>query len=195
MRRRFKVKVFTLLVGVVGLVLLIALFLNRGLPLATAKVNNTLTKEQFIQKIKPRAEVLSEHYGVRTSVIIAQAALESDFGTNRLAVKYHNLFGTKAEAGQQSVKMTRQEQASDYTVDLASDFAVYDSWDDSMDAHMELLRQGKLGDKDLYKDIVTAGNYKMAAKAFVEQKYSQDENYAKNIRTIIEDYKLTEYDK
>nr|WP_288623857.1 glucosaminidase domain-containing protein [uncultured Streptococcus sp.] len=45
-------------------------------------------------------------YGVRPSIIIAQAVLESNYGTNLLAVKYHNLFAVQAQVGQTAIELT-----------------------------------------------------------------------------------------
>lgn len=51
------------------------------------------TKEKFIRKIAPMVqEVFCDCRGVNPSVVIAQAILESGYGTSKLS-KYNNIFG------------------------------------------------------------------------------------------------------
>ena len=51
------------------------------------------TKEKFIRKIAPMVqEVFCDSRGVNPSVVIAQAILESGYGTSHLAKK-NNIFG------------------------------------------------------------------------------------------------------
>ena len=64
---------------------------------------NELTHEQFIARLAPEAQSLQAQYGVKASISIAQAALESDWGRSELAAKYNNFFGVKASAGMPSV--------------------------------------------------------------------------------------------
>ena len=47
---------------------------------------NELTHEQFIARLAPEAQSLQAQYGVKASISIAQAALESDWGRSELAV-------------------------------------------------------------------------------------------------------------
>lgn len=52
-------------------------------------------KRQFIEKILPAAQQQQRENHILTSITLAQAALESDWGQSELASKYHNLFGIK----------------------------------------------------------------------------------------------------
>ncbi len=62
-------------------------------------------KKNLYKKIVPDAQDLGKSYGIRPSFIIAQAALDSDFGEKILANKYHNLFGLLAEPGTPSITL------------------------------------------------------------------------------------------
>nr|AIA90369.1 glucosaminidase [uncultured Lactobacillus sp.] len=52
-------------------------------------------KKAFIEQILPAAQQQQEQHHILTSITLAQAALESDWGQSQLASKYHNLFGIK----------------------------------------------------------------------------------------------------
>lgn len=52
-----------------------------------------MTNKEFIEKIAPMVqEVFCDYRGVNPSVVIAQAILESGYGTSKLS-KYNNIFG------------------------------------------------------------------------------------------------------
>ena len=55
-----------------------------------------MTKQDFIESIALGLELYRKDYGINVlSVPIAQAILESGFGTTELAVNAHNYFGLK----------------------------------------------------------------------------------------------------
>lgn len=57
---------------------------------------NNISVSQFISQLAPQAQREQKRYHIPASVIIAQAGTESNWGRNKLAVKYNNLFGVKA---------------------------------------------------------------------------------------------------
>ncbi|MFX3748101.1 glucosaminidase domain-containing protein, partial [Streptococcus suis] len=75
-------------------------------PSATKKQSVSYTQTEFIEEIAPTIQKVAASYGVRPSIIIAQAVLESNYGTNLLAVKYHNLFAVQAQDGQTAIELT-----------------------------------------------------------------------------------------
>lgn len=55
-----------------------------------------MTKEQFIEKIASLVKKYADSYDIKViSPIIAQACLESAYGTSELATNAHNYFGLK----------------------------------------------------------------------------------------------------
>ncbi|MCI8951608.1 MAG: hypothetical protein HFG49_16575, partial [Lachnospiraceae bacterium] len=54
-----------------------------------------MTKQEFIKMIVPLAQEEQKETGILASVTIAQACLESGYGTSELAVNANNLFGMK----------------------------------------------------------------------------------------------------
>ena len=55
-----------------------------------------MTQEQFIAEVAKYVQKYASQYGIKVhSPIIAQACLESAYGTSELAVNAHNYFGLK----------------------------------------------------------------------------------------------------
>ncbi|EKQ56263.1 MULTISPECIES: glucosaminidase domain-containing protein [unclassified Clostridium] len=98
------------------------------------------TKEQqdFINKIVKGAQKGYEKYGVFASVTIAQACLESTWGTSPLARRDNNLFGIKYGGNHDpSLTITQGSQPTDGT---GGYYAHYESWDDSVQDHGYFLK-------------------------------------------------------
>nr|WP_239551643.1 glucosaminidase domain-containing protein [Streptococcus saliviloxodontae] len=166
-----------------------------SVPNAKEGVKTSYDHSAFFKLVAPQVQRLSDSYGVKTSVILAQAALESDYGTDLLAVRYHNLMAVKAEAGQRSVKMTRQEYIGTKQLSLKSQFRVYVDWESSLNDYMLQLKDGKLSRSGLYKAVATADNYQTAIEAFQKYNYTSDTNYSKKLKKIIETYNLVDYNR
>ncbi|MGB7366948.1 glucosaminidase domain-containing protein, partial [Carnobacterium jeotgali] len=66
-------------------------------------------EEQFIVQIADYAQVLQKKYGVLPSISIAQAILESDWGTSELSIKNNNFYGIKGSSSEPIVTMTTKE--------------------------------------------------------------------------------------
>ncbi|KRL95200.1 glycoside hydrolase family 73 protein [Limosilactobacillus equigenerosi] len=63
------------------------------LPRLTAPLNKP--QQRFINHLKGPAQQIGRRYDLYPSVLIAQAALESNWGASDLAAHYHNYFGIK----------------------------------------------------------------------------------------------------
>ena len=66
-------------------------------------------KQAFIKQVAPEAQAMQNSYHVYASVTIAQAILESQWGTSQLASQYHNLFGIKGTDPNTSRVLTTKE--------------------------------------------------------------------------------------
>ena len=108
MSSRFSFKQFLLFIAVFLVGVVTPLYLNRSVPSSSEKMAVSYNQKAFFEEIAPTVQKVAKSYGVSPSIILAQAALESDYGSNLLAVKYHNLFAIKAQSGQKSVKLTYQ---------------------------------------------------------------------------------------
>lgn len=185
----------------IGLIFLIFAFvfalktLSEPSQSSTANQNDATTKKDFIAQLAPHAKELQTGYGVLPSITLGQAILESNWGKSELASKYHNLFGIKASGNQKKVTLNTQEYFDEQWITIDGDFRVYDSWSASMDDHTQLFVNGTDWNPAQYATVLTATDYKTAAKALQTSGYATDPDYADKIINVIETYDLEQYDK
>lgn len=193
MKSRFSLKqfltfVFIFFVGILWL------SLHHATPNATKKQSVSYTQTEFIEEIAPTIQKVAASYGVRPSIIIAQAVLESNYGTNLLAVKYHNLFAVQAQDGQTSIELTYKSYFVNEWQTETGCFAVYKSWTAAIYDYFDLLQSGTLSD-GAYDILVSNTGYKKPAQSLQDIGFSTDPDYATKLIAIIEKNSLTSYDK
>lgn len=150
---------------------------------------------KFINKLAPQAQLLQGQYNVLPSVTLAQAILESNWGTSQLSNKYNNLFGVKAQSSNtKSVYLDTQEYVDGRYVTVKARFEVYNSWNDSLAEHAKLLAYGTKWNPDQYRDVVSANNYVQAAKGLEKDGYATDPTYTEKLISLIKNYKLYQFD-
>ena len=151
----------------------------------------TGTKQEFINKIKDKAIEHQKKYGIKASITLAQAALESGWGESGLTTKANNLFGIKAFgwSGPYVEMMTREQDSSGTEYFVAAKFRAYASWDESVDDHAKILLQSN------FEAVRSATTYREAAYALRTGGYATDINYPQLIISTIEMYQLYQYDK
>jgi mannosyl-glycoprotein endo-beta-N-acetylglucosaminidase len=152
-------------------------------------------KRHFIQVIAPLAKSEQEKYGILSSLTLAQACLESDFGRSLLSAKYDNLFGVKAYGDAPQVSLETKEYEDGKWITINDNFRVYQSWQESVDAHSLLFVNGVNWDPNKYQSVLSAENYIEAAQAVQNSGYATDLNYSDKLIKLIEEYKLYDYDK
>ena len=188
--KQFLVFVFLFLFGI------FLLCLHRATPSVTEKQNVSYTKMEFIEEIAPTIQKVAASYGVCPSIVIAQAVLESDYGTNLLAAKYHNLFAVQAQPGQVSIElMNKSYFVNEWHIETER-FTIYKSWTAAIYDYFKLLQSGKLNDSAGAYDILLSNKgYKKPAQSLQDMRFSTDSNYATKLIAIVEKYHLTSYDK
>lgn len=193
MKSRFSLKQFLTFVFIffVGILLLC---LHHATPNAMKKQSVSYTQTEFIEEIAPTIQKVAASYGVRPSIIIAQAVLESNYGTNLLAVKYHNLFAVQAQDGQMSIELTYKSYFVNEWQTETGCFAVYKSWTAAIYDYFDLLQSGTLSD-GAYDILVSNTGYKKPAQSLQDIGFSTDPDYATKLIAIIEKNNLTSYDK
>jgi peptidoglycan hydrolase-like protein with peptidoglycan-binding domain len=149
-----------------------------------------MDKKEFINSIKEGAINGYEQYRILPSLTIAQAILESGWGSSYLAVKAKNLFGIKAFSNWRGERITLQttEWYNDKKQIINSDFRVYASFEDSIEDHNKLLTNER------YKPVRECYYYRDACKKVYECGYATDSGYAEKLIKIIEENKLYEFD-
>lgn len=154
-----------------------------------------LRKKEFIKTRAPYAIEMYKKYGILPSINLAQTILESQWGESKLAYKYNNYYGIKAQGKQKYVELQTTEYYDGETESkVKAKFAVYDNWQDSMLAHSLFLKNGtKAGHK--FTNVLKAQNYQQAAQALEEDGYATDPDYAQKLITLIRDWNLEKYDQ
>ena len=145
-------------------------------------------------QVAPEAQAMQKKYNVPASITIAQAILESDWGSSKLAAKYHNLFGIKG-TGENSQVLTTKEYVNGKWITTKGRFKVYSSWSESIKDHTKLMINGTDYNSQNYQAVTQASDYKEAAKALQEAHYATDPDYAQKLISAIQTYKLYNYDK
>lgn len=152
-------------------------------------------KTIFIKQIAPEAEKMDRQYNVPASITIAQAILESNWGSSTLSAKYYNLFGVKSSSTQNSQLLNTKEYVNGQWVVVNGRFRVYASWDQSIEAHTMLMVNGTTSDPDKYKGVTSSTSYDAAAQALQNAGYATDPDYASKLVSIIHTYHLNKYDQ
>ena len=193
MRRRFKLKAFIILVAVFALGILLPLILHASTVDNARTVKVAYTQKGFIENLAPTAQKMSKNYGVLASILLSQAAYESNYGSSLLSVKYHNIYSLPARAGQEHIYLKDNLYSKGKWQYQKVDFAVFRDWSSSMSSYLEELRQGRWGEST-YKEVAGTTSYKVAAEKLQAAGFSSDPDYAKHLISIIETYHLSKYD-
>ncbi|EIA8035423.1 GW domain-containing glycosaminoglycan-binding protein [Listeria monocytogenes] len=155
----------------------------------------TLSQQQFIQSIANDAQDLQKEEKILTSVTLAQAILESNWGKSGLSTSANNLFGIKGSYEGSSVSMGTQEFSSGKAYHTQADFRKYPDKKASLVDHAKLFVNGVSGNANLYSAVIGETNYKEAAYAIQEAGYATDPAYAEKLISTIENYNLDQYDQ
>lgn len=153
---------------------------------------NRMEQRKFLAIVGPLAQADMQKSGILASLTIAQAILESGWGTSELATKANALFGIKADArwsGKAYSKDTKEcYDGATYTT-INALFRAYDSWAESVADHSAFLLANKR-----YAAVVGERDYKAACKAIKAAGYATDPGYPQKLIGLIEKYGLTVYD-
>ena len=158
-----------------------------------------LSPTDFFKKYAPYAMDTQNKYGIPASITLAQAALESGWGGSELTVLANNFFGIKVPGNPKwygkSINMATGEVFNGVSQTINSDFRKYDSALDSFNDHASFLLGNKrysslftIPFSDPYYFIKWAQGLKAAG-------YATATNYDTTLISMINKYKLTEYDK
>ena len=145
----------------------------------------TQKQQDFISEIGSFASADMKESGILASLTIAQAILESGWGTSALAVNANALFGIKADSnwsGRVYSSATKEcyDGVNFTTVDAL--FRAYDSWEQSLSDHSAFLA-GSVR----YAKVIGELDYKAACTA-IHTAYDateREETHKMNLRTLI----------
>ncbi len=123
------------------------------------------------------------------SVIIAQGALESDWGRSSLSTNYNNYFGIKSGSSWSgpSVNMQTGEVFNGNNIIISSNFRVYPSIESSLKDRIALMQKS-------YPAALKAATPLEEIQALKNGGYATATNYVATVVSIINSNDLTKYD-
>ena len=152
---------------------------------------------QFLRNIIPAAQNVARGKDIYTSVMIAQAALESGWGTSSLSkAPNHNLFGVKGSYNGQSVNMqTLEDSGGQNYYSIQANFRKYPSYQESLEDYADKIVNGISGAPLFYSGAwKSKTNSYQDATAYLTGRYATDTAYGSKLNRIIEQFGLTKYD-
>ncbi|WP_347300060.1 peptidoglycan DD-metalloendopeptidase family protein [Dolosigranulum savutiense] len=138
-----------------------------------------LSQEEFINLISAEVQRYADEYNIYASVMMAQAALQSGWGTSATAqAPNNNVMGITAGSNERGVE-----------------YRTYENIVASLKDYAELIRNGVSWDKNFYSGAwrENAATYEEATK-WLTGRYAIDPNYHLKLNELIKKYNLTRFD-
>ena len=144
--------------------------------------------------------------GILASVSMAQFILESGYGKSELAQNANNVFGMKCslsgntwngsawDGKSKYTKQTKEQNADGSYETITADFRKYPCMEDSIADHSAYLLGAKNGSKLRYEGLKGCTDYKKAVQIVKDGGYATSLTYVEKLCSIIEKWKLTDYD-
>ena len=151
----------------------------------------------FLNQIIPSATIIAAKNDLYASVMMAQAILESGWGTSALAsAPNYNLFGIKGNYNGESVNMgTLEDSGGQNYYPINAEFRKYPSYAESLQDYANLLANGTSWNPNYYAGAwkSNAASYQDAT-AYLTGRYATDTAYSAKLNRIIAQYGLDQYD-
>lgn len=171
-----------------------------------AREFQNLTEAQVIAKVGPLFTADQKKSGILASVSMAQFILESGYGKSELAQGANNCFGMKKSLSGNTwggstwdgvsvyTKKTQEQNADGSYVTITADFRRYGCVEDSIADHSAYLLGAKNESKLRYEGLKGCTDYKKAVQIIKDGGYATSLTYVEKLCSIIERWKLTQYD-
>lgn len=164
-----------------------------------------MSVSDIIKKVAPLFMEDQKRTGILASVSLAQFCLESDYGKKELAQVANNCFGMKkslsgniwpdsAWDGKSLYKKPTKEYVNGKNITVTAEFRKYPDIAHSIADHSAYLLGAMNGSRKRYAGLKGEKSYKRAITIIKNGDYASDPDYIKKICSIIEKYKLTQYD-
>jgi len=154
-------------------------------PIEVIQLSQLQKAQAYIDKFAPIAQAEMFQYKIPASITLAQGILESGVGLGRLALEGNNHFGIKCHRGWNGGKIYHDDD------EKGECFRTYDDPAESYRDHSVFL-SGRQRYAFLFN--LNKKDYKSWAKGLKKAGYATDPKYPKKIISIIERYKLYNYD-
>lgn len=153
-----------------------------------------MSAASFIAQIGPIVQKYAALYGYRfPSAIIAQACIESAYGTSSLAYRYHNYFGIKwwKNCGRSAVNLsTKEEYTPGILTSITAGFAVGKDMDDGVKMYFEFIQRNSRYNN--LKSATTSKNYIELIRA---DGYATSSTYVTTVWNVVCTQNLGRFDK
>lgn len=148
--------------------------------------------KEFIQRIAPIIQEEAKKRGYKVcSPIIAQACVESAFGTSSLGYRFHNYFGMKCGSAWKgkSVNMkTKEEYTQGTLTSIRDNFRVYDSMEEGVKGYFDFINTKR------YANLKTAVTAEMYLALIKSDGYATSSSYVNTNMNCIKKYDLQKWD-
>ena len=171
-----------------------------------ASIFQSMTEEQAVAKIGELCQADSRKSGILASISAAQFILECGYGKSELAQNANNCFGMKKSLSGNTwsgstwdgksiyTKTTKEEYTPGVLTEITADFRKYPKVEDSIADHSAYLLGAMNGSKKRYEGLAGCTDYKKAAQLIKDGGYATSSTYVEKLCSIIERWKLTQYD-
>lgn len=152
-----------------------------------------MTRQEFIDQIAPIICQYAAAYGYRfPSAIIAQACIESAFGTSSLAYRYHNYFGIKwyRGCGRAAVNLKTQEEYQPGVLSgIVAGFMVAENIEDGVLMYYQFLARN-----NRYSNLKSATSARQYCELIKADGYATSSTYVNTLLNCMNLYGLQRYD-
>lgn len=155
-----------------------------------------MSKQEFIEKIAAYVKKYAPLYGIKVySPIIAQAILESSYGTSELAVNACNYFGLKYREGRCKTcigiynKVGSEQNADGTYTSSAMQWCKFKDMENGVIGYFDFIN---ISNYSNLKGVADPRKYLENIKA---DGYATSLNYVDNLMSVIESWSLTQYDE
>ena len=153
-----------------------------------------MTRNEFLKKISSIVIAENNKRGkpLFSSVVIAQALLESNWGQSKLMMKANAVFGIKCGSSWKgkcyNAKTKECFDGKSFT-NITAYFRAYNSIEESVSDYFNLITKSSR-----YRKALVANTPKECITAIKNGGYATDPNYVSSIMFLIGHYNLTKYD-
>lgn len=148
-----------------------------------------MDKKDFIEQIAKSCDKYRE-YGILPSLTIAQACVESKFGTCGLS-PYFNFFGMKwtSKCGCEYVEKMTTEYKDGIPVRVKAKFRAYKSYDEGIEGYYKFITGYKR-----YQNLIGCKDAREACTLIQQDGWATSPKYAETLYSCIRIYDLEKYD-
>lgn len=153
----------------------------------------TELRDRYVEQYSLLAVSEMERTGIPASIKLAQAILESRYGTSGLALESNNHFGIKCHKDWKGEGVYKvDDETNGWGRPIPSCFRAYNSAEESFIAHSEFLQSYRR-----YEDLfeLDPDDYKGWAKGLKRAGYATSRSYHRDLINLIESLDLDQYDR